>query len=162
MPGSSAAVDLILVRHGEASAAAAGDDQRRLTPGGRRDVEAVARAILRGKAPVRLILHSPKRRAVETAQILTDVLRPAEETRESEGLLPEDDPAAARRLAEESAQGLALVGHMPHLGQLASILLTGKGDRGLVSFGTATAAGLSRGEGKWILRWVLTPEAGRE
>ncbi|RMF91408.1 MAG: phosphohistidine phosphatase SixA [Methanobacteriota archaeon] len=104
------------------------------------------------------ILHSPKLRARETAEGFAEYLRPPGGVKEAEGLKPLDDPAIwAARLAG-GADGIMLVGHLPHLSRLSSLLLCGDADREVVSFSTAAVACLERdGSGRWSIRWVLAP-----
>ena len=155
-------MELYLVRHGSAGTAPR-DELRRLTSEGRRDVERLARGLVRMKLVLAEIRHSGLLRAEETAEIVSAALRPARGVAECEGLEPEDDPATARQAAAALQESVMFVGHLPHLGRLASLLLVGNPSVGLVSFGTATAACLSRDPaGKWILKWVLTPETAGE
>src|SRR5258708_4319762 len=109
---------LYLVRHGEAVQA----DPRPLSPFGRRQAEDLARqASTAGARPAR-ILHSGKMRAQQTATALAAVLEPRE-IRAIAGLSPDDDPHSAAELAQESDEDLMLVGHLPHMGELAALLL---------------------------------------
>jgi len=74
----------------------------------------------------RRIVSSGLLRALQTAEILNEVLGggPAVET--SEALTPwADPPAALALLAEAGRQDIAFVGHLPHLPMLAALLLTG-------------------------------------
>ena len=152
---------LYLVRHGEALQDR--DDSRRpLSPAGRRQVEDVARRVMDAGAKPARILHSGKLRAQETAEILAAVLGPMlapmlapEAVRAIAGLLPEDDPASAVELAQHSDEDLMLVGHLPHLGIVASKLL-GAGET--VSFSTSTMACFER-DARWKLRWKITGES---
>jgi phosphohistidine phosphatase len=79
--------------------------------------------------------------------------------RRTQGLGPEDDPFIAKAELEAAAHSLMLVGHLPHLGRLASLLLTGNSDSAVVELPTATIVCLSRERGKWRMRWTLSPEA---
>lgn len=148
---------LYLVQHGEA-AKETEDASRPLTDRGRREVEAVARSSARLELGVALIAHSGKLRAKQTADILAAELAPPGGVVERGGLAPNDDPAPAARLAETAAEPLLLVGHLPHLSRLASLLLVGDAGREIVAFRMGALVALSRDEGRWRLRYVLTPE----
>jgi phosphohistidine phosphatase len=69
-----------------------------------------------------------------------------------------DDPGIwARRL--EGAEGeTMLVGHLPHLGRLASLLICG-GENNAVHFRMGGVLRLKRGEDRnWAVQWMVTPE----
>jgi phosphohistidine phosphatase len=149
--------ELYLVRHGEAMSAEE-DPERGLSDRGRREVERVAGAVSGRCAPLARIGHSGKLRARQTAEILAQQLKPRDGVCPLSGLAPNDDPEIARRLAEEAAGAIMLVGHLPHLGRLASSLLLGDAERPLLLFQAATLAALARSEGGWTLRWLLAPE----
>jgi len=51
-----------------------------------------------------------------------------------------------------------IVGHLPHLGKLASKLLTGSASREIVKFSTGSVAALTREtDGGWCLEWLSAP-----
>jgi len=149
-------MELYLVRHGEAKSETE-DARRPLNERGRREVESVARAAAAKGITVLEILQSDKLRAGETAEILARHLFPAGGVRRTQGLGPEDDPFIAKVELEAAAHSLMLVGHLPHLGRLASLLLTGNPDSVVVGFSTATIACLARERGRWRMRWTLSP-----
>jgi phosphohistidine phosphatase SixA len=49
-----------------------------------------------------------------------------------------------------------LVGHLPQLGRLASLVLTGREEPSPVAFTPGTLVGLERGAG-WVIVWALPP-----
>lgn len=150
-------MEFYLVRHGEAVSQAV-NGQRPLTPEGRRDVEMLGRAAAqRGIRPSQ-IFHSGLLRARQTAEILSQSLGPVEGVRELVGLRPEDDPVIAKAELESSTVSLMLVGHLPHISRLASLLVAGNADPELVQFAPATVLGLSYENYHWKILWKLTPE----
>ena len=149
-------MDFYLVRHGEAKAEHE-DPKRPLSDRGRKEVEKVARAVAAREIRVAEILHSDKLRARQTGEILGGFLSP-EKTREIQGLAPEDDPMAAKAELEAAEVPLMLVGHLPHLGRLASLLVTGEAENSVVEFPPAGVVCLSYANGEWRVRWTLTPE----
>lgn len=151
-------MDFYLVRHGEAKAANE-DPTRPLTDRGRKEVEKVARAVAAKGPRVFEILHSDKLRAKQTAEILAQSLAPRGGVREIMGLSPEDDPQVAKVELEVAEAPLMLVGHLPHLSRLASVLVTGDREKEIVGFPAAAILCLSRTEGGWEVRWTLAPEA---
>ncbi len=150
-------MDFYLVRHGEAEPEHL-DPRRPLTDGGRAGVEKVARAAVARRLKIAEILHSDKLRAKETAEILARFLSPARGVQEISGLAPEDDPLLAKAELEAADQSLMLVGHLPHVGRLAALLLVGDSEKKIVDFAPATMICLSRESGIWRLGWTLSPE----
>jgi len=147
-----------LVRHGSARPAAPGavDAERPLDDRGREEVGRVGRHAAALGLRVAEIRHSGFVRARESAEILATHLHPARGVREARGLRPNDDPAAAR--AElEAGDGLMLVGHLPHLGRLASLLLVGAPDREILRIPAGALVCLGYTEARWALEWMLTP-----
>lgn len=117
-------MQVLLVRHAIAEPAGS-DAERALTVAGRREFERVAAAIAtRGWRPER-ILHSPLRRARETAEILGLAL---ESPLESCAELVE--APSAELLGRLHFESVALVGHEPWMSALAAWLLTGRRDLG--------------------------------
>ena len=149
-------MEFYLVRHGEAVSQAI-DGQRPLTPGGRRDVERVGQAAAKRGIQPGQIFHSGLLRAQQTAEILSESLRPVEGVRELAGLRPDDDPLIAKTELESSTVSLMLVGHLPHISRLASFLVAGNADHELVQFAPATVIGLSYENYRWKILWKLTP-----
>jgi phosphohistidine phosphatase len=149
-------MDFYLVRHGEAKPDH--DDARRpLSDRGRKEVEEIACAAAAKKIEIDAILHSGKLRAKETAEILARFLSPAGGVREISGLAPEDDPLPAAAELEAAETSLMLVGHLPHLGRLASLLVTGDCERKMVEFSPATMVCVARSQAKWTLAWAISP-----
>ena len=142
---------LYLVQHGEAKSEDE-DPERPLSDKGREEVEKVASGL---KASVSEILYSPKLRARQTAEIFSRRLKaPA---REIEGIKPLDDAIIAKELVESQDKDLMLVGHLPHLDRLSSLLLAGDEEAGVVKFRMGGALCLIKEE-KWRMEWFLVPE----
>ena len=150
-------MDFFLVRHGEAKPEYE-DPKRPLTDRGRREVEKIARALGAKHLAVSAIFHSGKPRSKQTAEIMARFVSPGRGVREIAGLAPEDDPLLARAELEAADASVMLVGHLPHLGRLAALLVAGDSERSVVGFAPAAVACLSRAEGGWKLAWSLTPD----
>lgn len=148
---------LYLMQHGKARSGAT-DAEKCLTEEGRAEVERVA-AFLSRTAPAKRgkVLHSGKTRARETAEILA-AADPALEVTEAPDLAPLDDPAIWAARAQDVGEAVALVGHLPHLSRLASLLLTGEPDPPVVHFSNGGMVCLERSqEGDWAVRWSIVP-----
>jgi phosphohistidine phosphatase len=153
-------MNVYLLRHGEAVADSV-DPQRPLTQRGREQVEWVCRHAAERGLDVFEIMHSGKLRARETAEILARCAAPMAGVREIGGLEPQADPFIAKAEIEALDKPVALVGHMPHLGRLVSLLLTGDPDREPRRLAVAGLLCLTR-NGAWKIREVIEPNAGSE
>ncbi len=149
---------LYLVQHGEAKRQEE-DPERGLTDKGFRDIARTALSALERRVQVSRIVHSGKKRAGETANVLNDRLKPPQGAAAADGLAPMDDPAYwAERLAGME-EDVLLVGHLPHLARLASLLLCGNGDTAVVDFTMAGMVCLRRSpEGRWSVNGMFGPE----
>ena len=147
---------LYLMRHGEAQFGPV-DDERPLSPQGEAEVTLAAAALARLQPGLRRIVHSGKRRARETAEIVAARLANSISVEAMPGMAPESDPqpSADRLLAE----GLAtlVVGHLPHLPRLAALLLTGDPDRTVLRMPPGARVALSNEDGPWRIVWHLPP-----
>jgi phosphohistidine phosphatase len=148
-------VILYLVQHGTAMTEAE-DPARPLSPAGREDIQRLAALFVRSGATVAEIRHSGKRRAEETAGILAAAVSPAAGVRAVSGLAPNDPVTKVAAELAMSTDTLMLVGHLPHLGRLAALLLAGREEPPILRFVPGTAACLERAE-VWSLAWCLPP-----
>ncbi len=149
-----------LVQHGEAKPDAE-NPARPLSDRGREEVHRVARHAAALGLQVAKIRHSGKLRARQTAEIFAAVLSPVRGVREMDGLAPADDPGKAQAELESAVEPLMLVGHLPHLGRLASSLLVGEPEREIIRFRNSAIVCLVKSESGWLLQWILTPEMAR-
>jgi len=144
---------LYLVRHGEAKA---DDPLNPLSEHGRRDVEKVAEYL--SSFEVNSIFHSTKLRAAQTAEVFTEYIKPEEGPAEKDGLAPMDDPSIWANRLDAITGDTMLVGHLPYMSRLASLLLTGETDRAAFEFGASSVLCLRRAKGRWLVQWMLGPE----
>jgi phosphohistidine phosphatase len=147
---------LYLVQHGQAKPEDE-DPERPLTTDGADVVGRVARrAVERLGVRPRRVVHSGKTRARQTAEIwgrLLDV-----DAEQSDALAPNDDPTAwVRRIADEN-EDLMLVGHLPHLARLATMLLTGSAADPLIQFQQGGLVTLEPSDTGWMVSVVLPPQ----
>jgi len=133
--------------------------ERPLTDKGFFDAKKVAAFIAAGKSiAIGDVMHSGKLRARQTAEILAGRLHPTRSFRESDGLNPMDDPAVWAKRLESKNDDIMLVGHLPHLGRLASLLLGRSADTMTVEFKNAGMLCLGSEEpGNWTVRWMIVP-----
>ena len=147
---------IYLVQHGEAKRKEE-DPARPLTEKGRSEVERVGRFLARIGVRVDRILHSGKLRAAQTAELMAKYVKPMERIEAVDGLDPLADPRIWAEKLDEGEHDLMLVGHLPHLKRLASLLLTGRDDLEIVRFRYAGVVCLEKDE-RWSILWVIRPD----
>jgi phosphohistidine phosphatase len=146
---------LYLVQHGEATSEEE-DPDRPLTERGVVDVHRVARkAVESGTVTAARVVHSGKTRARQTAEAWGQAL--GVPVGPGEDLSPRADASIwASRVAGQS-EDLILVGHLPHLAELAGLLLTGDKQQTIVAFQPGGLVVLERIDGRWLVTLVLPP-----
>ena len=149
---------LYLMRHGEAEDGNL-DPKRPLTDRGRVEVERVAEYLKSEGVRPGSIFYSQKLRARETADLVGGVL--SVEIEETESLMPLDSPETwYDRISDkgEAAGDLMLVGHMPFMGMMASLLMTGSVNKAPVIFSEATVICLERRDDNFKLLFRIDAE----
>jgi phosphohistidine phosphatase len=151
-------MNMYLVQHAEAKSDQE-DPLRPLSAKGHEDITRISIYLSQLNIPVTKIFHSTKLRAKQTAEILFEHLRPGRGVSEADGLSPLDEPAIWAERIRDLPDGVILVGHLPHLARLASLLLCGATDNNIVSFRMAGIVCLKRDDaGSWSMQWMLTPD----
>ncbi len=147
---------LYLMRHGEARSESE-DPQRSLTVKGEEGTRKISEALIKLSIGPLKICHSSKKRAEQTARIIAAGLGMTAQM--SQGLKPNDAVRPwVERIFKES-EDLMIVGHLPFLENLASLLVCGDEGRKVVAFSCSTIVCLHKKEAAtWVIEWVLTPE----
>ena len=149
---------IYLVQHADAKKEEE-DPARPLSDRGMKEIEKVASYVSQLGVKIHKIFHSNKLRAKQTAEVLTATLKPDKGMSEVDGLAPLDDPNLWAVRLKGLPDDVMLVGHLPHLARLSSLLLCGNADKNTVSFRMAGIVCLKMDElGVWSLQWMLTPE----
>lgn len=146
-----------LVRHGEA--VSDGEDPARpLSKDGDAQIRDLADMLARH---FRLlpghIFHSPRLRASQTASLIWQALPMAPGPEETGGLGPMDDPAVWAQRLEIMDMDTMLVGHLPFMSRLASLLLLNDSGRDVLDFKPGTVACLEK-TGGWRVEWMISPQ----
>jgi phosphohistidine phosphatase len=149
---------LYLVQHAKA-ATEEQDPQRPLTKEGRRELQKVTEFIKPLKLSVDYLWHSEKKRAIQTAELLTEAVEIKKSKTVREGLGPNDDVASLKDELTAATGDIMIVGHLPFLNKLASLLLAERELADVAAFKNAGIVAISRNEGnQWQIDWMVTPE----
>jgi phosphohistidine phosphatase len=161
-------MQVYLLRHGIAEAGLPGhpDSERALTDEGREKLRRVLKRARSAGAEPSLILSSPYRRALETAEVAAETLGYRGKVVKTRALQPEASPFDAweeiRKRGEERA--ILLASHEPLMSSMVAFLL----DSPKLSVDMKKAALVrvdcepAGPEPRGVLKWMLTPAAAGE
>ncbi len=148
---------LYLVQHGKAMPSDQ-DPDRPLTQEGRQEVHRIAHLLIPLELTVDRIRHSGKTRARQTAEIYAQAFTVGQEPAAREGLGPNDNVAPLRDELAVATEDTMIVGHLPFLSKLASLLLTGHESAEVIAFHNAGVICLERTtDNRWRVEWIATP-----
>jgi phosphohistidine phosphatase len=163
-------MECILFRHGIATDREewdGPDSQRPLTVKGAEKTRQAAAGLVRVKLAPTHVLSSPFLRAKETAKLVGDAFRLRGELQLCDELLPDSPPDKLLVLLSSLPEQACVicVGHEPHLGEAAGLMLFGEPVPAL-SFKKAGACSIrfdaAPKVGRGTLRWCLTPSQLRD
>lgn len=150
---------VVLLRHGIAAPRGAEPDEtRELTDEGHRRMRQIARGFKRFFSNAETIISSPLTRALQTATWVGKALDRGVVT--SDALRPGGDPAAVRKLLEETnARRIILVGHEPSLTRTMLALTNMQGELELKKGGCYAIRFDDAEDAR--LEWMLPPRVLR-
>ena len=151
---------LYVVQHGK-SLPKGQDPEKGLSAEGKKETARIADVAAGYQVRVSRILHSGKKRARETAEILTMRLSPPGGSDACDGMNPLDDVRVfANHLKLD--QNIMLVGHLPFLERLIGLLVCGNPDQTVFKLQNSGILCLDRvAEVKNpVIRWALMPSVG--
>jgi len=158
-------MNLYIVRHAiaEETARSGRDADRVLTADGKERMRKAAEGLRALEVRIDRILTSPYRRALETAQILAAALGGVD-VRELDELAAGANPTTvlAALKPHRTLESIALVGHQPDLGHIASQVMTGSPDACPIGFKKGAVACFEIESPRIPLRgelvWLMTPK----
>lgn len=150
-------MELYLIQHA-LSKSKEEDPQRGLTVKGGEDVKKIARFFSQLNPKIDLIMHSGKKRAEQTARIISDNLGLNNVLKEESNLAPNDDVNILFNQLKTDQKNLIIVGHLPYLTKLSSVLLGNDEDKKIVNFHNAGIVKFINKGDSWILDWIVVPE----
>lgn len=129
------------------------DPERPLSDEGR--LEATKMAKFLSKLEIKTIIHSGKLRAQQTAEIFANFLKV--EVKKEGDLEPLSSPKVWYQKLQNQTEDLMIVGHLPHLEKLVSLLLCNDEEKKIVEFQQGGVVCLEKTE-NWTVRWTITPD----
>ncbi len=151
---------LLLVQHGK-SLSKDKDPAKGLSEEGISEVERIAGIAKKYGVNVHRIMHSGKKRALQTAEIFASALKPDGGIQEIEGINPLDDVDVFADKIEIN-DNLMLVGHLPFMERLTSYLITGSIEKPVFKFQNGGILYMDKVPGTqvWFIKWALMPDIG--
>ncbi len=151
---------LFVVQHGKNRPASA-DAEKGLSVEGKEATERMVAVADGYGVSVSRILHSGKKRARETAEIIAAVLRPEQGLAATDGMNPMDDVRAFKNHLD-LASNVMLVGHLPFLERLIGLLVCDDPDRTVFKLQNSGILCLDRDPeiDHAVIRWALMPTVG--
>ena len=148
---------LYLVQHGK-SLSKEEDPEQGLSMEGSADVTRIAQVAKTYGVRPAAILHSGKKRALQTAEIFIRALCEDEAPREISGINPLDDVTVVAK-SLKTDDNLMLVGHLPFMERLTSLLITGSIERLVFKFQNGGIVCLDKTQESpwWHIKWTLMP-----
>ena len=149
---------IYLVQHGEAVAKNV-DPERPLTEQGKFAVQRTAKALAHAGVEVKRVIHSGKLRARQTAEILANTIDTCLQLKTSDLIKPNDDPRAFGLQVNSWNSNTIVIGHLPFMAKLVSLLVTGDDFQTLVAYQPGSVVCLELVEiNDWQINWMLRPE----
>jgi len=157
-------MQVYILRHGIAEEGRAGgrDADRALTNEGRKKLREVLRVAEKADVVPSLILTSPYVRAVQTAEVVIEVLGYANDLLRTEALIPSSNPESIWEeiRIHQGVMQLMLVGHEPLLSRIVSFLLDSSSLMIDVKKGSIIRIDIDQfgSQPHGILKWMLVPK----
>jgi phosphohistidine phosphatase len=149
-------VKLYLARHGE-SFSVESDPLQSLSPQGIIETKTVAQLLKSLELEIDEILHSPKLRARQTAEILGNIIAPELTLIQLEALTPTLPIEPVIEEISAFDRDVLLVGHLPFMEKILTKLLTGQEGFSPVDFCASCIVCLERKQATWKISWVVSP-----
>ena len=149
---------LYLVQHGKALAKEE-DPERPLSDQGEQDLRNMASQLKNAGVQVARIWHSGKQRAARSAEILAGKVLAGRTIEAVKGISPNDPVTEFASDADVWDEDTLVVGHLPFMSRLVSLLAASDVEHELVQFTPGSIVCLERQDDHhWVIAWLLRPE----
>ncbi|MDH5600937.1 MAG: phosphohistidine phosphatase SixA [Gammaproteobacteria bacterium] len=150
---------LYLMRHGEALSPDK-DPERGLSDNGKLRIEKLARQLDKNGVSFSQVFHSTKKRARETAEIMTSIISPDATTAIHRHIAPNDEPHSVITEINDWNEDTLITSHLPFVPNLMTALTGEDAFLSNISFETGTIICLERNEhATWVLSWSMSPSS---
>lgn len=148
---------LYLMRHGEALSSEK-DPQRGLTDSGKLKIEQLAEHLQQQRLIFKHVYYSEKKRAQQTAEIMTRIISPDIKPALHQNITPNDDPDLIQAEINGWNEDTLITSHLPFVPNLIT-LLTGKDAHlSTINFVTGTIVCLEKNNNSnWNIKWATSP-----
>ena len=145
------------MRHGEALSPQK-DPERGLTDNGKSKVELVAKYLVDQGITFSQVLHSKKKRARETAEIMGNIIAPDVALTVHDKITPNDDPNIIFSEINSWDEDTLIASHLPFVPNLMTLLTEKDAYMTAITFETATVICLEKVNSyKWEFQWSTAP-----
>jgi phosphohistidine phosphatase len=145
---------LYLIQHG-ISLSEEKDPEKSLSPEGKEETQRTAEFLKTKNIEVDAVWHSPKLRAAQTAQIIVSSII-CLEIQQRDDLNPLDPVKNLPQEIKSLNKNLMIIGHLPFLQKLASLLLSGSETNQFISFKNSGVICLEYID-NWKIAWMIIP-----
>lgn len=148
---------LYLMRHGEALSAEA-DPERGLSDSGKEKIKALAKHLHKQHLTFQCVYHSMKKRAMQTAEIMSEILSPDIQLQLMQNITPTDDPGLVMAEINTWNKDTLMTSHLPFLPNLVTLLTGQDVFLSAISFEAGTTICLEKNNNdNWDIKWSTAP-----
>lgn len=149
---------LLLMQHGDALSKKE-NAERPLSAKGEDDVRRVAGFLKNTDVSVESIVHSGKRRAEQTALIMSSLLNASADISISEQINPNDDVGVFYNQLTKNNKTTLIVGHLPFMAKFVSLLCVNNVNASPVSYEPGSVVCMENNtQDGWRINWMVRPE----
>jgi phosphohistidine phosphatase len=148
---------LYLMRHGEALPPQK-DPQCGLSDSGKLKIEQLAKHLQQQNLSFTHIYHSKKKRAQQTAEIMTRIISPNVIPELLQNIAPNDDPNLILAKVNMWDEDTLITSHLPFVPNLMTLLTGQDAYLSAISFETGTISCLEKNDDfGWDMKWATSP-----
>lgn len=140
------------MRHGQAEDPSI-DPEQGLTEDGKNAIRQIGRELEQKSVHVDNIYHSAKKRAQQTALIVSEIISPEILPQTMDNLKPNDNPANIIGIINQWANDTLIVSHLPLIPSLLDLLTDA---HNTIRFNPGTVVCLCRSGSRWQLEWATS------
>ena len=145
------------MRHGEALTPEK-DPQRGLTDSGKIKIKNLATHLKKQVLKFKHVFHSNKKRAQQTAEIMTQILSPKVLPELHDNITPNDDPKLLLTEINNWNEDTLITSHLPYVPNLITLLTGQDTYLSAISFETGTIVCLEKNkDAGWNIIWSTSP-----